>query len=149
MGIKMLDSSTSLVCREDIDSYLQELLENEANITARQNKSLAHVVDGAIRKTIEKRIADSKECKRALEEGFVPVGLGYFARPDITSKCQKQDEENVLKSMPAEVKEAWKKAEATGIFKSFYVLAARSGGSLLVGKAGDKHFFITGWLDSK
>ena len=149
MGVKMLDSSTSLVCREDIDGYLQELLENEANIIARQNKNLPHAVDGAIRKTIEKRLVDSKECQRALEEGFVPIGLGYFARPDITSKCRKQDEEAALKSMPEEVKEVWKKAEATGIFKSLYVFAARSGGSLLVGKAGDKYFFITGWLDSK
>lgn len=145
----MLDSSTSLVCREDIDRYLRELLDNEADITARQNKSLLHVVDDAIRKTIEKRLADSKECQRALEEGYMPIGLGYFARPDITSQCQKQDEENVLQSMPEDVKGVWKKAEATDIFKSFYVFAARSGGSLLVGKAGDKYFFIAGWPESK
>jgi hypothetical protein len=149
MGVKMLDSSTSLVCREDIDIYLQELLENEATITARQNKSLPHAADNAIRNTIEKRLADSKECQRALEEGYMPIGLGYFARPDITSQCQKQDEENVSKSMPEDVKGVWKKVEATGIFKSFYVFSARSGGYLLAGKAGDKYFFITGWPDSK
>jgi len=132
-----------------MDRYLQELLENDSDVTDRLKKSLSYASDGAIRKTIEKRIENSKECKRALQEGFVPIGLGYFARPDITSKCQKQDEESTLKSIPEEAKEVWKKVKATGIFKSFYVIVAGSGGHFLVGKAGDKHFFITGWLDSE
>jgi hypothetical protein len=149
MGVKMLDSPTSVICREDMDSYLQEVLENGADVMVRLEKSLPYAVDGAIRKTIEDRIRDIEERKKALQGGFVPISLGYFARPDVTSKSREQDTKKAIDSMPEKAREVWKKAEAAGIFRSFTIIAAGSGGHFLIGKAGDKHFFITGWPGSK
>lgn len=138
--------SASLICQEDIGKYLKEALQSGEHTAARLEKTLPHAVDGAIRKTIEDRIRDVDERKKAIQEGFIPISLGYFARPDITSKSRQEDVENAIKTMPAEVEEVWKKAEATGNFNSFTIVDAGGGGRFLIGKAGDKHFYIAGWL---
>jgi hypothetical protein len=142
----MPDSSTSLICREDIDGYLKETLDSGADTAARLERTLPHAVDAAIRKTIEDRIRDVGNRQSAIKDGFIPVVLSYFARPDITSKSSRQDVESAIGTMPAEAGEVWKKAEAKGYFDSFTIVDAGNSGHFLIGKAGDKHFYIAGWL---
>ena len=138
--------SASLICREDINKYLKEALESGENAAAKLEKTLPHAVDGAIRKTIEDRIRDLDERKKAIQKGFIPVSLSYFARPDITSISRREDVENAIKTMPSEVKEVWEKADSAANFNSFTIVDAGDCGRFLIGKAGDKHFYIAGWL---
>lgn len=142
----MSDLSASLICREDMDKYLKEEFESGENAADKLEKTLPHAVDDTIRKTIEDRIRDVNERKKAIQKGFIPVSLSYFARPDITSKSRQEDVENAIKTIPAEVEEVWKKAEATGSFNSFTIVDAGDYGRFLIGKAGDKHFYIAGWV---
>jgi creatinine amidohydrolase/Fe(II)-dependent formamide hydrolase-like protein len=142
----MSDLSALLICREDIDNYLKEALESGESAADKLEKTLPHAVDGAIRKTIEDRIRDVSERRKAIQKGFIPISLSYFARPDTTSKSQQEDMENAVNNMPSEVKEVWEKAKTAADFSSFTIVDAGDCGRFLIGKAGDKHFYIAGWV---
>ena len=141
-----METAALLVKRENLQSYVDEILRKEKAIIEDLETILPHIKTESIRKPVEKRLNQGKEAIQALEAGFVPLSSGYFTKVDTKSKWQQKLVKETLATMPPEVKEIWDKVKAQGVFDTFAVTVRGGGDPLLVGKKGKRYFFIAGWL---
>jgi len=146
-GGRVLKGETGLIHRNDFDAVVGDLLEKERSIVDELEKIVPYVTNASIKDGLERRMNQSREHVSALEAGYIPVSGGYFMKTDTKTRWNKSEVKELVDDMPEEVKDAWKKAEALGVFKSFAVSGTRRGDPMLVGNAGRKHFMIGFWLN--
>ena len=140
-----MDTTALLVKESELKTYLAAVLKEEEEVVRDLEKILPYLENPTLKRSIERRLSNGKECLEALRGGFVPVQPGYFTRVDTKEKWQKKAVKEALATMPEEVKEVWEKVKAMGIFKSFSITTG-GGDPVLVGSKGGRLFFIGGWL---
>jgi hypothetical protein len=141
-----METTALLIPQSELQKYLTEIARVEEGTVRDLKIIIPYVKSPSLRVSLLRRLNQGESYLVALKAGFVPVEGAYLTKTDTKSKWAKKDVDATLASMPEEVKQAWKKAEETGIFDSFSVTTRRVGDPLLVGNKGGKHFFIAGWL---
>jgi len=141
------EQDTHLVKRGELDLVVQGLIDKEKSVIKELETILPHLgMDSPLRKGLETRLSKGLAHVAALEAGYLPVDSGFFIRTDTKGKWTRKGVKEALDSMPEEIKEAWKRAEKSGVFKNFAVSSV-GGDPLLVGRAGSKNFLIGAWVN--
>ena len=140
-------SEVHLVKRGDLEKTLDEILVRERTVVEDIEKTLPHIRDSELVKLLTKRLGESKGAIVALEAGFVPIEDYWFFSVDSKNKWTKKRVEEVVKTMPTEVTEAWERVKALGIFKVYGVQGGKTGDPILAGKIGKKYYFIASWIN--
>jgi hypothetical protein len=138
-------SDVALVHQESLKELVTSALLAEKEKIAQYERLIPLTTEASLLKELKAKLANSLEVAVALQAGYVPVAKVYAFKIDTKSKWAKKEVQTVLKTMPEDIKEAWKRAEDLGVFKSFKVTGSRQGDPCIVATAGKQDFLLGFW----
>ncbi len=142
----MESSETRLVRQGDIPAVIEKLKLEHTQLISDLKMVVETVQDPKLKKGMEIKLEQAEGRLQALEDGFVPVQDGWFARTDTKAKWLQKPVRDNLATMPQEIKDAWERVRQLGLFKSFSV-TTMGADPILVGNIGGAHFLIGAWVN--
>ena len=137
-----------MVQKGDLDQAVKEMLSHQKAVLNDVDRCLSVVTETGIVKYLAQKRVECQNKIKGLEAGFIPVDGIWFARLDSKSKWVNKEVDKEMKTMPDEVKEAYKRCKNLGIFDSFGITTyRRAPDPTFAGRIGKVWFFIAQWTN--
>ena len=137
-----------MVQRGDLDKAVEEMLSHQRSVLNDVDKCLSVVTEPNIVKYLAQKRVECQNKIKGLESDFLPVDGMWFARLESKNKSTVKEIDKEMKTMPDEVKEAYERCKALGIFDGFGVtLYRRMPDPTFAGRIGKVWFFIAAWTN--